>query len=72
MGGLEGVGLTTSSGNMSGEGGEKAAEKSYSLEVLLAAMLGGGRGEAKPVPHRLLAVFETPRRMVCHCPTLEG
>ena len=40
---------------MSGEGGEKAAVTSYSLEVLLAAMLGGARGEAKPVPARLLS-----------------
>ena len=44
---------------MSGEGGEKAAVTSYSLKVLLAAMLGGGRGEAKPVPARLLGIMGT-------------
>ena len=40
---------------MSCEGGEKAAVTSYGLEVLLAAMLGEGRGKAKPVLARLLA-----------------
>ena len=44
---------------MSGEGGEKAAVTSYSLKVLLAAMLGGGRGETKPVPARLLGIMGT-------------
>ena len=42
---------------MSGEGGEKVAVTSYSLEVLLAAKLGGGRDVDKPVPARLLSPF---------------
>ena len=57
MGALEGVGLTTSGGKMSGEGGEKVVVMSYSLEVLLVAMLGGGRDGDKPVPARLLTDF---------------
>ena len=35
---------------MSGEGGAKGGVTSYFLKVLLAAMLGGGRGGDKPVP----------------------
>ena len=57
MGEPEGVGLTTSGSKMSGEGSEKVAVTSYSLKVLLAAMLGGGRDGDKPVPARLLTDF---------------
>ena len=42
---------------MSGEGGEKVAVTSYSLEVLLAAKLGGGSDVDKPVPARLLSTL---------------
>ena len=57
MGGTERVRLTTLGGKMSGEGGEKGAVTSYSLEVLLAAMLGRGRDRDKPVPARLLSTL---------------
>ena len=50
--------LTTFGGKMSGEGGEKGAVTSYSLEVSLAAMLGGGRDGDKPVPARLLTWYK--------------
>ena len=61
--------LTTSGGKMSGEGGEKAAVTSYCLEVLLAAMLGGGRGKAKPVLARLLTdTLQELREVSCNDP----
>lgn len=46
--------FSTLGGKMSGEGGEKASVTSYCLEVLLAAILGGGRAGAKPILTRLL------------------
>ena len=49
--------LTTFGGKMSGEDGEKGAVTSYSLEVLLAAMLGRERDGDKPVPARLLSTL---------------
>ena len=51
MGGTERVQLTTFGGKMIGE---KGAVMSFSLEVLLAAMLGGGREGDKLVHYRLL------------------